>query len=290
MIKKRSMPQLRALQSFEAFARHLSVSDAANELGVTQSAVSHQIRRLSEELGERLVERQGRGLVLTSTGRRLAAELDHSFDLIEQSVAQVVGATNPTVRLAVYGSFASGWLVERLPAFFSQHPSIDLQLVTVSDDDEISDRIADAFITTRPSQRGYRSVQLLREHLVAVGAPSLGPWPCPLITTEVSPSSTGSDWIEFCRSNGLALTSAQQQGWKLCTHYSMALEMAQVGIGAALVPDFLARRGIADGSLASLPGEPMSSGLNYYLAVKFSRHREAALVTLTQWLRSAVQA
>lgn len=173
--------------------------------------------------------------------------------------------------------------------FFSQHPGIDLQLVRVGDDDEISDRIADAFITTRPSPRGYRSVRLMREQLVAVGSPSLGTWPCPLITTEVAPSSTGSDWVEFCRGNGLALTSAQQQGWKLCTHYSMALEMAQVGIGAALVPDFLASRGIADGSLVRLPGEPMSTGLNYYMAVKFSRHREPALVTLTQWLRAAAQ-
>ncbi|PWK72704.1 LysR substrate-binding domain-containing protein [Aminobacter sp. AP02] len=289
MTKKRLMPQLRALQSFEAVARHASVSDAAQELGVTQSAISHQIRRLSEELGERLVERQGRGLVLTSTGRRLASELDHAFDLIERSAAQVVGATDRTIRLAVYGSFASGWLVPRLPQFFSRHPDIDLELVMVSEEDEISDKIADAFVTSRPSQRGYRSVLLMREQLVAVCAPEFGSWPCPLITTEVSPSSNGTDWIEFCRRSGLELTRLQRQGWKLCTHYALALEMARAGIGAALIPDFMAEQDVAEGKLARLPGEPMPTGQHYFLSVKFSRHQEPALAGLSKWLRATVR-
>lgn len=289
MTKQRSMPQLRAMQSFEAFARHLSVSHAAQELGVTQSAVSHQIRRLSEELGERLVERQGRGLVLTEAGRRLAQELDHAFDLIERSAAQVVGAADGTVRLAVYGSFASGWLVERLPDFFSRHPGINLQLVVVSEEDEISDRIADAFVTSWPSQRGYRSALLLREQLVAVCTPGLATWPCPLVTTEVSPPSVGADWTEFCSRNGLELSRSQQEGWKLCTHYSLAWEMARVGIGAALVPDFLVERDISEGRLTRLPGAAMPTGQNYYLSIKFSRYREPALAKLTQWLRAAAQ-
>ncbi|MCX8572660.1 LysR family transcriptional regulator [Aminobacter sp. MET-1] len=287
MTKKRSMPQMRALQSFEAVARHLSVSHAAQELGVTQSAVSHQIRRLSEELGERLVERQGRGLVLTQTGRRLASELDRAFDLIESSAAQVVGAASGTVRLAVYGSFASGWLIERLPAFFARHPDIDLQLITVTDEDELSDRLADAFITCTPSQRGYRSILLRREQLIAVASPNIGEWPCPLITTEVSPSSVGADWIDFCRQNSLELSTFQKESWKLCTHYQLAFDMARVGIGAALVPDFLGERGIAEGALQRLPGEPMPTGLSYYLSIKFSRSQEPALTSLTRWLRAA---
>lgn len=289
MVKRRSLPQLRALQSFEAVARHLSVSDAARELGVTQSAISHQVRRLSDELGERLVERQGRGLVLTLTGQRLATELDRAFDLIEHSAGQIVGTADSTVRLAVYGAFASGWLVARLPQFFARHPGIDLQLVMVSEEDEISDRIADAFVTSWPSQRGYRSVLLLREQLVAVATPGNAKWPSPLITTEVSPSATGADWVEYCRNNGLQLSGAQQQNWKLCTHYALALEMARAGIGAALVPDFLAERDVAEGRLVVLPGEPMPTGQNYYLSVKFSRHHEPALVGLTQWLRSSAR-
>lgn len=286
MVKSRSLPQLRALQSFEAVARHLSVSDAARELGVTQSAISHQLRRLSDELGERLVERQGRRLVLTPTGARLASELDRAFDLIEHSAGQIVGTAHSSVRLAVYGSFATGWLVPRLPEFFARHPDIDLQLVMVSEEEEISDRTADAFVTSWPSQRGYRSVLLLREQLVAVSPPGLSGWPCPLVTTEVSPASTGGDWVEYCRNNELQLSSAQQQSWKKCTHYTTALDMARAGIGAALVPDFLAERDIASGDLVALPGRPMPTGQNYYLSVKFSRHQEPALSSLTQWLRS----
>ncbi|CAI2933877.1 LysR family transcriptional regulator [Aminobacter niigataensis] len=289
MTKKRSMPHLRALQSFEAVARHLSVSHAAQELGVTQSAVSHQIRRLSEELGERLVERQGRGLVLTEAGRRLALELDRAFDLIERSAAQVVGAANGTVRLAAYGTFASGWLVQRLPEFFARYPDIDLQLITVSEEDELSDRVADAFITSVPSQRGYRSVLLKRDHLIAVAPPDLGPWPCPLITTEVSPSAVGADWIDYCRHNGLELSTFQKESWKLCTHYQLAFDMARAGIGAALVPDFLGERGIAEGTLQRVYGESMPTGSSYYLSIKFSRSQERALASLTQWLRAAAR-
>lgn len=256
---------------------------------MTQSAVSHQIRRLSEELGERLVERQGRGLVLTEAGRRLALELDRAFDLIERSAAQVVGAANGTVRLAAYGTFASGWLVQRLPEFFARYPDIDLQLITVSEEDELSDRVADAFITSVPSQRGYRSVLLKRDHLIAVAPPDLGPWPCPLITTEVSPSAVGADWIDYCRHNGLELSTFQKESWKLCTHYQLAFDMARAGIGAALVPDFLGERGIAEGTLQRVYGESMPTGSSYYLSIKFSRSQERALASLTQWLRAAAR-
>lgn len=289
MTKKRSVPQMRAIQSFEAVARHLSVSLAAEELGVTQSAVSHQVRRLSSELGEKLLERQGRSLALTDTGQRLALELDRAFDMIERSTAQILGTGDKTVRLALYGSFAIGWLVERLPDFYAEHPGIDLQLTMVSEEDELSDRTADAFVTSEPSQRGYWSALLKQEQLVAVTPARFGSWPCPLITTEVASSSAGADWIEYCRTNRLELAAAQRETWKMSTHYLLAFEMARAGIGAALVPDFLAERGLGDGTLVKLPGEPMPTGLNYYLSMKFSRRQEPALVALTQWLRAAIR-
>ncbi|MCJ8151778.1 LysR family transcriptional regulator [Shinella sedimenti] len=108
MKKRRTQLNLRGYQVFEAVARHKSVTAAADELGVTQSAASHQLRKLSQATGEKLIERRGRSISLTDAGRKLASSLESAFDLIEQSAASVVGGSRSMVRLGLYSSFAAG--------------------------------------------------------------------------------------------------------------------------------------------------------------------------------------
>ena len=162
----------RALQAFEAVSRHMSVSAAAVELGVTQSAVSHQIRLLTEEMGERLLQKQGRGVALTAAGDRLASRLQVAFADIARSVMETIGTARTTVRLAVCSSFAPGWLIPRLSRLYAHNPSFDLQLCMYAQDPILTDTVADAFITSMTPETGFYSLLLKKEMLVPVASPA----------------------------------------------------------------------------------------------------------------------
>ena len=118
----RNASLIRGLQYFEAVARHQSVKLAAAELGVSQNAVSHQLRQLTKELGEQLLVRSGRGIVLTPVGQRLAEKLSVTFTSLYSSVVDTVGSGRSTLRLAVCSSCAAGWVIPRLNSFFEQQP------------------------------------------------------------------------------------------------------------------------------------------------------------------------
>ena len=112
---------IRGLHYFEAVARQKSVKLAAEELGVSQSAVSHQLRDLTDALGEQLLTRAGRGIALTETGRRLAEQLATTFSGLQSSLDDIIGMSRPALRLAVCSSFGPGWLIPRLPGFYAAH-------------------------------------------------------------------------------------------------------------------------------------------------------------------------
>ncbi|WP_421849808.1 LysR family transcriptional regulator [Marinomonas sp.] len=108
------LPPLKSLPVFEAVARLNSFSLAANELNVSQSAVSHQIRILENHLGESLFHRQGRHLELTKEGKQYLDAIGHSLIQIAQATSQIKGEQTTHIRLAVYSSFAVYWLIPRL--------------------------------------------------------------------------------------------------------------------------------------------------------------------------------
>ena len=132
---KRNLPSPTALRSFEAAARHLSFTRAAQELFVTQSAVSHQVRGLEDELGVRLFLRLPRQLRLTESGEALFLVLRESFDRIEDSVqALKTGNVADPLRISLTSYFASRWLTRRLGSFSALHPQVEMQLHLINGD------------------------------------------------------------------------------------------------------------------------------------------------------------
>ena len=122
---------LNALRAFEASARHLSFTRAAIELCVTQAAISHQVKGLEQRLGTQLFRRLPRGLALTDEGLALLPALGDSFDRIAELVEGIAnGTAAQLLSVAAVGTFATGWLLPRLPAFHAAHPRIDLRLFT----------------------------------------------------------------------------------------------------------------------------------------------------------------
>jgi LysR family glycine cleavage system transcriptional activator len=281
---------IRSLHYFEAVARHQSLKLAADELGVSQSAVSHQLRELTSALGEQLFSRAGRGIALTPTGLRLAEKLAATFSGLQSSLDDIVGSSRPSLRLAVCSSFGPGWLIPRLPSFHAAHPGISLQLRLYAQDPEQTAQVADAFVTAQELKPGFTAVHVLDEMLVAVAAPQLqatapgGPWP--LVTTDIGPADLGQDWRRYCEATGHDLDGLQAGRFLECSHYMLALELARAGLGVALVPDFLARRDIEAGNLRPVDRALVPSGRRYHLCFKKSRAQDPAIRALLQWLKA----
>ncbi len=126
-----SSVSLNALRAFEASARHLSFTKAAEELCVTQAAISHQVKALEERIGATLFRRTTKGLVLTDEGMALAPSLTESFERMQRLLERFDGGRmREVLTVGVVGTFAVGWLLPRLNAFREAHPLVDLRLLT----------------------------------------------------------------------------------------------------------------------------------------------------------------
>ncbi len=159
-------------------------------------------------------------------------------------------------------SFGPGWLIERLADFYDAYPEIDLQLKLYAQDPLISGEVADAFVTANPVKPDYVSVRLKDEILLAVHKPSAKRVKRHrLITTWLDKGQIGQEWADYCKAAGLKLSEFQDGAFRQCTHYLFALEMAKSGLGVALVPDFLAARDIAAGTVTAFGRRLVPSGV-----------------------------
>ncbi len=122
------LPPLDALRAFEAAARHLSFTRAAEQLFITQSAVSKQVQALESALAVRLFERKTRALLLTAAGERLQRAVAAAFAELRAATADLSGGDEPTVTLATTQAFASFWLIPRLAEFRRRHPGVDIRI------------------------------------------------------------------------------------------------------------------------------------------------------------------
>lgn len=293
-MEKKDPNVLRSLQYFEAVARHRSVKLASIDLGVTQSAVSHQVRRFSEAIGQQLMMKSGRGVVLTPAGVKLGERLSTAFAGLDELVKDVVGDGQQALQVAICSSFGPGWLIEKLDDFYRQHPEIDIELRLYAQNPLYSNEVADVWIVADEIKPGYKTIPLKQEILVAVEAPALpqkskGSGKRRLITTEVERGKIGQDWVSFCRLTRTKLKDIQDGSFRLCTHYLLALEQARAGHGVALVPDFLARREIQAGTVVPYHDARLPSGRSFRLCIKDTRVGEAKLKTFANWLVSVAR-
>src|SRR5689334_20848898 len=127
-----SLPPLAAVRVFEATARHLSFTRAAAELGMTQAAVSYQIKLLEERIGVPLFLRRPRQVALTEAGQRFAPQVTEAFALLADAYAAVRGIAEGTLVISTIQTFASNWLARHLGSFHLLHPSLAVRLETQS--------------------------------------------------------------------------------------------------------------------------------------------------------------
>lgn len=285
----RKLPPLRALQVFEAAARQAHFSRAAAELCITQSAVSHQVKQLEEHYGERLFKREGRQLNLTVKGTMLYQGLEQIFNELSDLSTRISGESNDQLRLAVYSSFAIKWLIPRLNDFRRLHPQIKIRLDMMTTDPELSDSVADMFITGQSGQPGFHHHVLHKERLIPVVSPSLlNPdltandelLRHPLLTVDEGP--LGLDWDRWFIANNLPLPVEQQQ--HIFSHVLMAIEAAIAGQGIALASDFMVQADIERGLLIELDLPDILTGFEFQFSCKQRRLKEPAVAAFVAWL------
>ncbi len=231
---------LRSLQVFEAVARNESITLASKELNVSPSAVSHQMRNLSKDIGEQLFEKTGRRISLTPVGTRLAATLRGVFLQIDDTIAQDIGVPKPYIRLAVCSSFGPGWIIPRMRNLEEAVPSAEIELRMFANDPSLANTIADAFVTANKVVPGFSAVHLFDEELIPVSISGRFD-DQPLITTSVNRERYAADWSAYASKHTRRLGQLDRKRFIPCSHYLFALELAKANMGIALVPDFLAR-------------------------------------------------
>src|ERR1700726_1431100 len=169
------LPSLNGLRAFEAAARHLSFTQAAAELNVTQTAISHQIRRLEEELGIRLFVRQNRALALTPKARDYLPGVRAAFNDLRLATDRLLRKDDDHVlTVSTLASLAAKWLLPRLTAFQEAHPGIDVRITTSTGLVDFKGGDVDAQIRYRRGQRpGLRADWLMADELFPVCSPAL---------------------------------------------------------------------------------------------------------------------
>jgi len=281
---------LRALRTFCVAARHESFRTAAEELFVTASAVSHQIKALEQELGEPLFDRNSRDLRLTDVGRAL---LEQACPLIEQLDAVVAGYKRgfrrSSLRMSVQPFFASEYFVPRLQEFTAAHPEIDIKVGTSDETPETHPADADLSIRLfRAPPSGMQSHLLFPLTLAPAGSPDFKKGVLvregrivsdfPLIIHETYPTA----WKQWSRSAGIELP-ANSKVTRLDSMIAV-VRACERGLGAALVPVPLADLWFKYGSIVRLFRQQLVADVSYYLVVRDDRADDPAVCLLRDWI------
>lgn len=275
---KRGRLPLTALRSFEVAGRHGNVTRAAEELLVSQAAVSRQIRDLETMLGHPLFERRPRGLVLTPDGARLLAVLTDAFDAIGGTLEAIAaGPAEAAVTLSVEPSFAAGWLVPHLAAFRDAEPAIE---VTIDADPHLIDfrtrpgHLAIRYSATASTWPRVESRRLADVAVIAVAAPELLSAHPPVRTVAdlaglpLLHEENRDAWQRWFAAAGLA--EAPVPRGPVLADGGLVLQAALRGQGAALLDGLFAGEALARGQLVQLFDIALPFGAYFLVARRFS--------------------
>lgn len=291
---RRYLPSFAALQCFEAAARHLNFTRAAEELHLTQSAVSRQVRNLEDFLQQALFRRAGKRLVLTDAGRAYADEVTAHLDRIEAStIGAMTGAAGGRVlTVGTLPTFGTRWLVPRLHRFSEAHPDVQLNVVTSLRPFDFADDGVDAAVQRGDGVwPGCCAHLLLVEEIIAVASPGLVPRGTALAPADAAAypllqQATRLDsWPRWLRARGAAAT--ERVHGPCFEHFSMLIEAARTGMGVAVVPAVFVAEDLEAGRLAAPFGPAVTTGQGYYLVYPEGRAQRRAVAKLRDWLIGA---
>ena len=281
---------LRGLRTFCVAARYESFTAAGEELFITASAVSHQVKSLETELGQQLFERSSRELKLTETGRALYEEVSPLIDQLNEIAASYKSSgRRSSIRISVQPFFASEFFVPRLSEFTARHPEIDIQVGTSDESSEKHPSDADLSIRLFKSPPADMTSNLLFPlRMVPAGSPDFKKSMTvrkkaivsdfPLIVHETRPKA----WKRWSKASGIELPRDS----KVTRLDSMiaVVRAAERGIGAAMVPVPIADQWFKQGSIVRLFKDVLVADVSYYLVCKPGREDDPGVGLLREWI------
>ena len=309
---RRMIPSTQSLACFESAARHQSYTRAAQELSLTQSAVSRQIIALEEQLGVQLFKRSRHGMVLTPAGHQYSQQVAQWLQGIERGTLDIMAhqGAGGAISIAAVPTFATRWLLPRLPQFLQQHPGVVVHIDVQTRPFVFAERQVDAAIYAgTPEQArqwpGTQATWLMDEVIVPVCSPRLlepatdrgrgrayqpvAPQvlaSLPLLQQSTRPSG----WRQWFDEVGVDAPQALDgPRYEL---FSMLAVAAAQGMGVALIPPMLIEDELGRGELVIASNHPLKGSRAYYLMTPLTTDGapvQAALAAFSHWLEQAAQ-
>lgn len=290
---RKGIPNLSALQAFEATARLGSFSRAADELSLTHSAVHRQVSALEARLGVLLFNRVRRRIALTAAGAEYAGRIRQHLDQIEKDTFSLMSRATLGRRLhiAVLPTLAAHWLIPRLKVFERQWPDISVSLSLRTLPFQFDDQPFDAAIYhSHAAWPGTEGGLLFPEReLVPVCAPSQvgantqGLRPDLAALTHLHLSSRPDAWRQWYEHANLTYPP-QAGGGPRYEMFAMVLAAAKAGLGVGLVPRFLVEQALESGELVMPVEQPLPVSQGYYFGYPMRNEPSPALRAFEQWL------
>ncbi|MFC6687468.1 LysR family transcriptional regulator [Jhaorihella thermophila] len=292
---RRFFPSIASLRALEAVDRLGSASAAASELSLTQGAISRQLQALERQMGITMVQRGGRRLALTPAAKAYASDIRAALDRIANAALhlQVAPATG-TVNLAILPTFGMRWLMPRLPEFARLHPDVTINMTTRLRPFNFTTEPFDAALHFgKPDWPGTEHLLLRAEQVIPVCAPALlersspgSPQDLlnlPLLHIQTRPRA----WQDWFARNGVQAPSPLPG--TIHDQFSTITQAALLGLGAALMPDYLVEEDLATGRLVALAPAPIEADGAYFLVWPHTRSSAPALRLFRDWLATQTQ-
>ena len=292
---RKLMPSASSLIVFEAAGRHENFTRAAQELGLSQAAVSYAVRSLEEQLGVQLFDRVHRAVKLTEKGERFHADVSAGLNRIQKSAENMRQKSREVkVTLAASTAFASMWMLPRLARMREDLPEIDLRIQTsVRDVDLEEEPIPLGIRGGQPEDwPGYHSALLASEVIVPVASPSYvavhGTPQTPQDLTQhrlihlEEPVREACDWPQWFQSAGITY-KPQARGLAI-NDYVLVIQAVLEGEGIALGWEHLTERYITSGLLKTVGGHALRTGHAFYVVWPRSRELNSQAARVRDWL------
>ena len=289
------IPSTQALRALDSFARHGSVWRAAEEMNLTRSAVSHQLRLLERDLGFDLLERHGKGAALTARGRRYANDIRKALTVIaDASVQHASNGIEGTLSVSCTPGFGSMWLCGQIGDFAATYDDVSLRIVTPRRLDDVSNPDVDVFIAYGDGSWPNKAVQPLCDVaftplcspalLNGIGGLSE---PADVVRAQLLHLGDFEDWNRW-----LARTGVQERDDErgiVFSDLNLAFAAAVSGQGIVMGDELTCQQALRSGQLVRPFEHAIMSTRSYYLVMEPSKSHSPVASAFVEWLRSRLK-
>jgi LysR family glycine cleavage system transcriptional activator len=286
------LPPLNAVRAFEVASRHLNLSRAAEELGVTQGAISKQVIALEDFIGAQLFHRDPGGLRLTNEGGSLKEAIEPAFTTLSEAFARYSrrAPRSNIVRISTTASFASQFLVPRLGLFRERFPGVELEFLTTIRLVDLNREEFDVAVRYgRGQYDGVISTPLGRPELLSVCTPKVladggNSLTSLLAATRRIQCSASNEWRDWADLQKFDLSAASPT--IVIEEFQVALTAALAHQGLALLPEILVRDQIDNGELVAFSPVRIKTDYNFHIVHTPNAHRRPVVPDVIAWLKS----